>query len=539
MKKVYLIVCLIIMGISIQISAQTDPGMANLTHKWTFDNGTADDMVGTVNGTLVGEATITNNALNTSAGGHVELDGAALAVGTYSQLSVEAWFTSSAAANDGYHFLYFFGNSDGEGRNFVGYTPARGNNVSKPMIKTGGEERGVHATELDDAVMHHMVCVIDETTLSYYLDGNLMNTVLTDNSNLSEVGDQLAYFCKGGYVNDPTWKGEIHEISMYNTALTKDNVKYLYNMNAVMIEAIDPGTTNLTHQWTFDDGTATDLVGNIGVTLMGTATLADKALHSNDAGYAELDATELAINTYSALTVETWFTSTAGVNNGFHFLYYFGNSDGNGNHFTGFTPARAGSPTDCSRLMLDSGEGEKAVNGAEFNNGILRHVVGVIDATTISYYLDGNLMGTASIEASLLANVGTQFAWFFKGGWPDAAWQGTLNKFSIYDAALTANNVKHLYSLGAEDGSTDVKQVTKENHKVYLSNNQIVVDFESTNAASAQIEVYNVNGSLVSTEAFVANPGLNHKTFSVNYPRGIYIVRLNVGGQTSSTKVVR
>jgi len=45
------------------ICSQTDPGTANLTHQWTFDNGTAADNVGTLNGVLSGGATIVNKAL--------------------------------------------------------------------------------------------------------------------------------------------------------------------------------------------------------------------------------------------------------------------------------------------------------------------------------------------------------------------------------------------------------------------------------------------------------------------------------------------
>ena len=89
MKRNYFVLCLLSLSISPLTMAQTDPGTANLTHQWTFDDGTADDNVGTVNGTLMGSANISDGALNTN-GGYVELDGAALAINTYSEMTVSA-----------------------------------------------------------------------------------------------------------------------------------------------------------------------------------------------------------------------------------------------------------------------------------------------------------------------------------------------------------------------------------------------------------------------------------------------------------------
>jgi hypothetical protein len=45
----------------------TDPGTANLTHQYTFNDGTANDSVGGANGVLVGGAAIVDGALVTTA----------------------------------------------------------------------------------------------------------------------------------------------------------------------------------------------------------------------------------------------------------------------------------------------------------------------------------------------------------------------------------------------------------------------------------------------------------------------------------------
>lgn len=453
MRKSYITVCLLmIIGVGVQTMAQTDPGTANLKHKWTFEDAVgANDVVGTVHGTLMDGATVSGGALNTTAGGYVNLVAADLAVNTYTELTVEAWYTAASGSNGGFHFLYYFGNSDGGGNKFTGYTPSRGDDRSRVMFSAGGNETGVNSTEFDYSRLQHMVCVINATTLSYYIDGVLMGTAATGTNTLDKIGTgnggYFAYFCKGGWP-DPVWKGQIHEISVYNKALTADNVKYLNDLHKVDVPATNPGLTNLKHQWTFDDGTATDIVGGVNGTLNGAATLSGKALNTTAGGFVSLDAAALAVNVYKELTVESWFTSLSKANTGYHFLYYFGNSDGNGNHFTGFTPARG---NDFSRAMIDSGSGEKGLNGTEYDDGRMHHVVSVIDATTVTYYIDGILLGSVPIGASSLANVGVQFAYFCKGGWNgDPTWKGTMHKISMYDKALTANNVKYLYSIGSE-----------------------------------------------------------------------------------------
>jgi len=538
------------LGINIKTMAATDPGTANLKHQWKFEDGTANDNVGTLNGTLNGTATVANGDLITGDAGWVTFDATALAINTYTELTVSAWFTSIAKANTGFHFLYYFGNSDGNGNHFTGYTPARGNDLSRFMLGTNGEA-GIDDTEYDDGLLHNVTCIIDATTVSYYMDGNLVNSVGIGNSRLADVGTQFAYIAKGGW-NDPNWKGLLHELSVYDKALTADNVKYLYELNApVAVTPVEPGTTNLKHQWTFDDGTATDVIAGVNGTLSGPdVTFSDKALNLAG-GYVSLDGAALAIKTYKELTVESWFTSTAGANNGYHFLYYFGKTNDFGHYFLGFTPDRDGNPGKCGRTMIATGDGgngedgQAVVNTQLFNDGRQHQMVCVIDSIdatnkNITAYLDGNLLGTNSLGTNTLSKIGTEFAYFGKGGWGgDPTFKGLLHKISMYDKALTPANIISLYNAGPENIGTGVNQTSKLSQNVYVSNNQIVAQFESASAASAQIDVYNVQGALLSSDKFSCYAGLNNKTVAADYPAGMYVVRLTVAGKTGYTKLVK
>lgn len=293
MKKTYLFLCLsFLFGMSALTSAQTAPADANLKHQWTFDDGTVNDSKGTLNGTLEGGATVSNKALNTASGGYVTLSGAELAINAYTELSMEVWFTSSPGANGSYHMLYYFGdtNAGGGGENYTCITPARGNNVSRAMLSTGtggsGAENGVNGPEYDDGVLHHMVCVINATTIVYYIDGiNMGSADLSGTNSLAGIGTQFAYFAKGGYRADPTWKGKIHKISMYDAALTDENVVYLFQEGAEAQPVITSSTSSFAFDSNYDAEfssiTAANLNADITITAPAGITVDPMSLPAN------------------------------------------------------------------------------------------------------------------------------------------------------------------------------------------------------------------------------------------------------------------
>ncbi|MBN2765677.1 MAG: T9SS type A sorting domain-containing protein [Paludibacteraceae bacterium] len=250
MKKTYLFWYLVILlGAISGVSAQVAPDNASLVHQWTFDDGTANDVVGGLNGVLKDGATVKNKALNLTTGGFVELDAAELAINTYSELTVEGWYTSLAGANNSFHMLYYFGGQNGtSGVNYTCITPARGNNVSRAMISVSGfgNENGVDGPELDDGLLHHMVCVIDAYTLTFYIDGVMQNFIdIQGTEMLAGLGNTLAYFGKGGFTNDPTFKANIHKMSIYNAALTADNVSYLFSEGPEADALISPSQSSV------------------------------------------------------------------------------------------------------------------------------------------------------------------------------------------------------------------------------------------------------------------------------------------------------
>lgn len=285
MKKTYYFLCLLIaFGISVRTSAQTDPGLTNLTHQWTFDDGTAKDLVGTADGTLQGAATLTNKALVTS-GGYMSFDAAKIGINTYSELTAEVWFTSASAGNVGYYMISYFGNTSGTvGANYFSMTPTRGDNVSRASISClntsspWATETGVNGTKYDDGKLHHLVATVNATNITFYIDGaNVGTAVLSTDNHIANIGTQFAYLAKGGYSNDPTWKGSIHKYSIYNKALSDQEVLFLFQKGAESQSVINSTASSLVFDNTYNaevfSVSSLNLSSNITVTAPAGITL--------------------------------------------------------------------------------------------------------------------------------------------------------------------------------------------------------------------------------------------------------------------------
>jgi len=224
--------CLMVaFGMSVRLNAQTDPGTTNLTHQWTFDDGTAKDVVGTADGTLMGGAVIANKALNTLGNGYLSLPAAQIGVNSYSAFTQEIWYTSGSGLNTGWTMLSYFGNTvNGGGSDYTFISTARADDKSLASIECGGTGfNGAWGTEYDDGKLHHMVSVIDATNISFYIDGvQVSTTVLAVGTTLANLSTVEAYLGRGGWSGDPNWLGNIHKFSLYNKALTADEVLYNY-----------------------------------------------------------------------------------------------------------------------------------------------------------------------------------------------------------------------------------------------------------------------------------------------------------------------
>ena len=170
------------------------------------------------------------------------MPGSRIAMNTFSEVSIEAWFTAKAGANTGFHMLAVFGDTATGAAEWAGYeylfiTPARGDDVSRAAIQTTSwddspwdEESGVSAAEEhDDGLEHHFVATVNATHIAFYIDGVLIgSTALAPGNDIADISQTYAYLGKSNYVNDPVWNGSIEEFNIYNQALSLADVKAKY-----------------------------------------------------------------------------------------------------------------------------------------------------------------------------------------------------------------------------------------------------------------------------------------------------------------------
>jgi endo-1,4-beta-xylanase len=237
-NKYFTIFFVIMLLASFTAIAQVDPGTDNLTHSWTFDDGTAIDTVAGLTGVLIGDAKILNGSLQTfSLNSWMEIPANTLAINEYQELTVVAWFKSVPGGNTGFTMLASFGDTPASvGVDYFYITAAREDDVSRAGISCGdastpwASETFAAGTEYDDGELHQMVGTIDSSNITLYIDGQLQeSTPLAANNSISEISSNYAYLAKSVYNSDPTWRGEILEFDIYDKALSSDEVLYLFN----------------------------------------------------------------------------------------------------------------------------------------------------------------------------------------------------------------------------------------------------------------------------------------------------------------------
>jgi hypothetical protein len=81
------------------VAAMSRTASGQLTHRYSFNDGTANDSVGTANGVLSGATWVAGGqvVLPGTSGDYVDLPAADIGINTYSRLTFELWSSQSAS----------------------------------------------------------------------------------------------------------------------------------------------------------------------------------------------------------------------------------------------------------------------------------------------------------------------------------------------------------------------------------------------------------------------------------------------------------
>ena len=218
-----------------------------LIHRYSFTNS-ANDSVGTANGTLFGDALATNGTLTLDGtnGTYVQLP-AGILVGLPA-VTVEAW--ASFGTEPVWTRLFDFGATDagGNGQNYLGFSSHSGGGDLRVIASDADpgynhEQIAARAGNLDNLGTVHIACVFDPANgrEAVYTNGLLaaVNTAVT--IPLTSISNALNYIGKSLYNGDPPLQAGIQEFRIYEQALTAQQIAASFQ-SGPKVPSVDPGT---------------------------------------------------------------------------------------------------------------------------------------------------------------------------------------------------------------------------------------------------------------------------------------------------------
>lgn len=209
-----------------------------MIHRYSFNNGTANDSVGTANGTFFnasGNASIANGQLNLTgaSGDYVDLGPGIITTTNIATgaLTFESWATFNPV-NGVWARLFDFGNISGSsGGNYIflaANNAANGGNsrlaVTDTMPGTSGEA-GININNLLGQTNIHLVAVFNPTParqfLGLYTNGVLAASTSTAGKYIASINDAFSFLGHSLWSGDAWLNGSINEFRIYDGELDK------------------------------------------------------------------------------------------------------------------------------------------------------------------------------------------------------------------------------------------------------------------------------------------------------------------------------
>jgi hypothetical protein len=268
-------------GAEIKDLAYAHPALA---HRYSFTTN-AWDSIGMAHGSLVGNATITNNALQLTgnSGDYVNLPGGL--VSGSSALTVEFWATFGANGNGAP--VFDFGNMNGSsGLNFASYSPHTSLGGQRLGISTAAATVNFDTPGMLDNQTVHVVCVMDPTNnyCAIYTNGVLQSTLTTALPALSGISTAWSFIGRSMFSSDAWLNATINELRVYDGRLTPQEIavndQYGPDTLALPIMLLQSNfVSGLTLSWPswavgFVPQSTTNPAGGVWTTLLQTPTLA-------------------------------------------------------------------------------------------------------------------------------------------------------------------------------------------------------------------------------------------------------------------------
>jgi hypothetical protein len=215
-----------------ELNSSWTPQWANLVSYWKM-NGNWNDSKGSNNGTAIGTPTFSSGSkLGSYAGafnGSNQSIGSSLVSSAQKNITMMAWFKSSAPTQAGQ--MIFFNGSDAAGNGY-GFS-VNNESSSNGMIKVlkGAIAWFDTGKILSDSNWHHGVLTLStDGTPRFYFDGVL---VYTGTSGLPNTPTAKTEIARNDYPAARYFNGSIDEVAFFSTDLTANEVAAIYDRQSV------------------------------------------------------------------------------------------------------------------------------------------------------------------------------------------------------------------------------------------------------------------------------------------------------------------
>jgi hypothetical protein len=212
------------------------PARADLKHQFTFNLGTAADSVGSAHGTILGSASVNENGvlqLPGSGSSYVSLNGPAINISSYTDVTFEAWFTANQLSTWARVFEVGDRNAPTPGYAYFttqGVPQVGGGNQALGVYTVGATRREALSGVLQTGHLYHLAMIIDDDAnggsdlVSVYLDGNLAGSI-SHTLSLANLPNTSALLGESLVASDPNLNGSIDEFSIYDHALSLSEIQ--------------------------------------------------------------------------------------------------------------------------------------------------------------------------------------------------------------------------------------------------------------------------------------------------------------------------
>ncbi|WP_084039359.1 family 43 glycosylhydrolase [Demequina sp. NBRC 110053] len=284
-----------------------------------------------------------------------------------------------------------------------------------------------------------------------------------------------------------------------------------------------------------DDGTIDDISGNgFDGTVAGTGATVDAeagvltlpgGAGGSGAGHVSVPAE--AFEGKNTLTISTWLRNRTGSGN--YAAMFFGKAastplqywllnpkNPEGRFKTVITNGNPSSQPWTTEAGVTTGTSATRVQGPVTPVDEWMHMTTVITPTSVSGYLDGELVGTVPVTRTVSQFGADLVAYLGRSSYPDKFFAGDFRDVAVYEAAFTEQQVSQEYWTSAGDDAIDVA-LEADADAIMLDGTSVTedVDLPLTGASGSTVTWASSDEAVISTDGAVTRPADANATIAL------------------------